>query len=199
MPLQERAASWFLQGAKFATRLALSIGFFAATIAAGAGSALYGFTHFGLTQVANSPGWQTRSVDQQDHALPYALAHFLMEGQLPPPASVKDFTRAADDAGVAFDARCIVEVRGRIPPARWWTLSVTDNAGVALSDAHTITAGSAILESGGDLVLRISTAPQPGNWIRPPSNSYRLALTLHDQTSVRNEQVVLPKVQQSGC
>jgi hypothetical protein len=198
MPLQQRAAAWLLQGAGLALRAIIGIGIFGGAIAAGIGSALYGFTHFGVAPVTNSAGWQSRSLDAQDSALPYSLAHFLMDGRLPPPASVKDFTRSADDAGVALDARCVVEIRGTIPQARWWTVSATDSEGLALRDSHTLTSGGAILEPGGELVLRISSTPQPGNWIRPPANRYRIALTLHDQLNTRTE-LTLPKVQQSGC
>jgi hypothetical protein len=184
----------------FVARLGIRLAALAGAVTIGTGTALHGLSSFGLIPVEGSPLWQTRPLAIDSTALPYSLGNYLMSGQLPPPAAVRDFQRAADDAGKVLAGSCAVELRGKMPAARWWTIAAVDTNGVAWANSGALTSGGVIVEASGEVVVRISTAPQPGNWIRPPSSgAYRLALTLHDPVETRDDPAPLPGVVQEDC
>jgi hypothetical protein len=184
----------------FTIRLAIKLAALVAAIVIGVGSGYKGLASFGNRPVAGNAFWTTRALNLQDNALPYTTGHYLAHGQLPPPLAVQDFLRHADDDGRALDGDCIIEVKGTIPAARWWTLSAVDGEGVAISDENTLTAGSAVIEADDTLVLRIASSPQPGNWIKPPTRgSYSIAYTLHEAAPQQGAGIALPSVKRVGC
>jgi hypothetical protein len=182
----------------FQSRLLVKLASLVAALVLGIGSAYQGLAALGNRPVENNPLWTIRTPANDESALPYILGHYLTHGQLPPPLSVQDFHRLRDDDQVALRGSCVVEITGEIPAARWWTISATTQAGVAPTDSNTLTAATALLESDGKLILRVSASPQPGNWIKPPANgAYAIALALHDAAG--NGQLTLPRVKQVSC
>jgi hypothetical protein len=172
----------------------------AAAALLGVGSAYRGLADFGEIAVAGNPQWHERILDAKHGALPYVTGHYLANGQLPPPLAVRDFQRRVDDQGQALKGSCVAEVKGAAPAARWWTISSVNPDGVAPTDSNTLTAGNAIVESDGTLIVRISSAPVPGNWIKPAqSGTYGIAVTLHDAAAGREQAIKLPAVSQGGC
>jgi hypothetical protein len=185
---------------RFTIGLAIKLAALVGATALGVGAAYKGFADFGNRAVAGNPMWMERVLNPQDKALPYVLGHYLAHGQLPPPLAVQDYIRQYDDDGNSLDGDCVVEVKGEIPAARWWTLSAVNTQAVAALDSNTLTAGTAVLEADDTLVLRIANAPQPGNWIKPPSNgNYRIAFAVHETVENRGSAFKLPQVHQVGC
>jgi hypothetical protein len=185
---------------KYTIGFAFKLAAISGAIILGIGAAYQGFAVFGNRAVAGNPMWTERVLNPQDKALPYVLGHYMARGQLPPPLAVQDYLRQYDEDGNVLDGDCVIEVKGEIPLARWWTLSAVNENSVASLDSNTLTSGTAVLEADDTLILRISNSPQPGNWIKPPSNgNYRIAFAVHEAVENRSPTFKLPQVRQVGC
>jgi hypothetical protein len=148
----------------------------------------------GLTVVKGSPGWQERVVGPGQAVSPYAMAHFISEGSVPPSRNSKHFVRQEDDDGRSLSDGCVYELTGLLPKARWWTIAVASPTGAR----ETLSAGEALLESDGRLALKLAPYPVAGNRIQSPRGSVlTLSITLHDLAP--EEVIVLPAVKRSGC
>jgi hypothetical protein len=182
------------------SKLTIKAAALAGAVVLGVGSAYFGMANLGNRPIAENTSWTVRSGNPNDSALPYVLGHYLASGQLPPPLAVQDYHRDRDEEGATLTGSCVVEITGSVPEARWWTLSAVNGSGVSPEDRNTLTAGNAILEADDTLVVRISTSPQPGNWIKPPSNgTYAIALAVHEAIEADRAQLKLPRVQRIGC
>jgi hypothetical protein len=185
---------------QFFLRFAIAAGSLMAGVILGIGSAYYAFSAAGVAEVPGQAGWQQRNLVAQSSALPYALGHYLAEGQLPPPQSVLDLTRGTSSDGAVLRGDCMVTLDGEIPSARWWTLAAINKDGLATGPRAVLSASSAVLESDGRIVVHVSTEPQSGNWIAPASGgTYALALTLHDPVLPLPVDVPFPTVTKDGC
>ncbi len=183
-----------------ASLVGIKIAALGAAIVLGIGSAYQGLGSIGNKTVEDNVLWRTPGLASDESGLPYTLGRYLTKGQLPPPLSVQDFVRSVDDDQKRLDGSCAIELTGAVPAARWWTVSAVNSDGVAFSDSNTLTAGAAVLEADGKLILHVASSPQPGNWIKPPSSgNYSIALTLHDVVDDRGGPLKLPSIKQVSC
>jgi hypothetical protein len=155
-------------------------------------SAMQGLNSAGLQSVKNGNGWQEWQVSGHDRMLPYSLGHFLGEGQLPPPKSVRYYQRSVDDDGNTLRGDCAFLIEGKIPPARWWSIAAGRSQNASLS------AGLAVLEKNNNFKAVASRLPASGNWIVPEDqSSYTLTYVLSEVAS--DVAVELPHVKKMGC
>ncbi len=169
-------------------------------VSIGVGSAYFAMTNLGVTKVQGNPGWETRELAPSGTAVPYVLGYFLAAGQLPPPASVMQFNGVTDSSDAKFSGSCIVKIEGMVPDSRWWTLAAVDFNGLTQNERSVVTAGTAIRETDGRLVVFVSRTPHHGNWLIPPSSGrYHIALTLHDASQTRDAGFALPKISIELC
>jgi hypothetical protein len=155
-------------------------------------SAVQGLNGAGLRAVKNGFGWQEWQLASSDRMLPYSLGHFLGEGQLPPPSSVRYYQRTTDDDGNTLRGDCVFSFEAAIPPSRWWSISAGHSKQAALS------AGAAVLDSRNHLKAMISRLPEGGNWISPDdTSSYTLTYVLSETPA--SVAVELPHVKKIGC
>jgi hypothetical protein len=125
----------------------------------------------GTAPIVKGSPWTQRPVAVENPAEPYTVAHFLLEGRLPPPASqVTELTAFADQDGNRITSACVVELQ--LPPGarpRWWSIGVLGQTGSILSSDR------AVAEPDGSIRISIASSPKPGNWIEAPGNrSYAL-------------------------
>ena len=158
-------------------------------------SAVNALGSYGLLPVAAHPGWAEWQLASSDTKLVYTLGHFLSGGQLPPPKLAHSFVRTTDDGGNSLRSDCVYLVEGKITPARWWTMSVSQAGGLS---AHSVlTAGEAIVDQDDSLKVTISTRPMPGNWLEPDGSNISLVYVVNE---AQNGQIVeLPSVTKKGC
>ncbi len=86
----------------------------------------------------------------------------------------------ADDDGRPLDGRCIYQVGKHVPAARYWTLSLISPAGFPVENAakrYGFRSSEILRVGGGDFVITVSAAAQPGNWL-PTGKPGRFALAL---------------------
>lgn len=133
---------------------------------------------------------------------PYAQAHYLMFGRLPPALGQELlFEAAQDDEGAALDASCDYVLTGPRPAARWWQLAVADEesgspAAVSLSSPRLIG------EPDGTMRIQISREPKAGNWIDPGDISrFVMVLKLRPGSGLNAgaSVVTLPRIKREAC
>ncbi|MGZ6125655.1 MAG: DUF1214 domain-containing protein [Myxococcales bacterium] len=85
-----------------------------------------------------------------------------------------------DDAGARLDGRCRIEVRGRPPPARWWSITAYGGDDFLIpnrEERYSFSGRTIVLEADGSFVARLGPHPEHGNWL--PTGSARVVkLTL---------------------
>jgi hypothetical protein len=157
--------------------------FVAAGAITGVVSAIFAIDMAGSVPAGGNTAWRVWEHTSVSDADPYALAHYLLRGQLPPPApQMTEFFRVRDDGGAKLDSSCTYLLAGKPPPARWWSLS----AGPSDGDGSSVSLASsdAAIEVDGGLAIRLSRHPQPGNWLElPDAGLLALRFTLAGTTA----------------
>jgi hypothetical protein len=158
-------------------------------------SAVSALGSYGLAPVVDRSAWSEWQLNSGDTKLIYTLAHFLSNGQLPPPNLAQSFIRTTDDSGNRLRSDCVYLVEGKITPARWWTMSVGQAGGAS---AHSVlTAGEAIIDQDDVLKVTISTRPMTGNWLAPDGGNVSLTYIVNEAPN--GQDVELPNVTKKGC
>ncbi|MGE4373300.1 MAG: DUF1214 domain-containing protein [Xanthobacter sp.] len=138
----------------------------------------------GLDRVSIGP-WQSWPRAGTVSADPYARAAIARSGELP--LELADglmFFATADDNGAALDGRCEIRIRGTMPSARLWTLTVMDHEGrLIANDArrYGFTSSEVLYRPDGAVEMVLSPRARPGNWLPTGARTrLQLALRLHD-------------------
>jgi hypothetical protein len=163
----------------------------------GFASATFALSRAGLSDVQGQAGWQQWNLSAETSMQPYSLGRFLADGQLPPSNAQNEYFRSTDKDGKALRGDCRVTLKGKLPPARWWTIAAVTRSGQTASPASVISAAQAILEADGSIELTVNASPVPGNWITPPPGGYSLVVTLNEMTETTA--LALPIITQEGC
>jgi len=160
---------------------------------------------FGTVRIGAWTAWPKSGTVEAD---PYARASFARAGELP--LGLADgiaFVAAADDTGTPLDGRCDIRIEGRLPPARFWTLTVYDPRGRLIDNvADRYGYNSAEVVWRADATVEIVLAPRArdGNWI-PTSGRERLVamLRLYDAPvglgSRSGDAADMPTIRQEYC
>jgi hypothetical protein len=140
--------------------------------------------------------WHSVRIAAESSSGFYAASGFLRKGQLPPPRGARFYTRNLDDDGNALRGGCVVSIEGKMPDVRWWSVKTQSATGFASLDA-----GEALREADGTLVISISRAPSPGNWLKAlDDNTYDLNLVIFDPAQASKEPAPpLPAVKRLWC
>jgi hypothetical protein len=136
--------------------------------------------------------WQGKPGD------PYALAHYLDAGMLPPDRTQWTVYEAdRDSQGSSLDADCTYTLKGKLPPLRWWRLAAEGKGGgEGAGERNWLQSDGAIREADESIVISISPTPRPGNWIVAPDvSTLRLMFFLLEARSVPD----LPAIERVSC
>jgi hypothetical protein len=166
-----------------------------AGVATGWLSAVGLIENYGYDAVASSPQWRERRSATDHPAAPYAFGYFINQGQVPPPLTARHFVRTTDDAAGNLRAECIYELSGKLPPARRWSMAVSDGENVV----STLGAGEAVYEIDGSIRVFLAAQPIPGNRLTMKSSSVPLlSFTIHDPRDA-DAQLALPSLKRVRC
>lgn len=129
---------------------------------------------------------------------PYMLAHHVLGGALPPDTNqMAVFIAATDSNGNDLDGDCSYVVSGTLPPARWWSLAVADDAASVLSSGNVITGAD------GAFSAHVSALATPGNWLKAPDGGgFELVLRFHGSTGLVKDdpaRAALPAIRKGEC
>ncbi len=162
-------------------------------------------TPFGSVQIGAWTTWPRSGTSDID---PYSRAGFARSGELPlERADGIAFEAYKDNNGGRLDGRCETRIVGRLPSARFWTLTVYDSRGRLIENAANRYAfNSSEIAWNGDGSFEVTLAPRArsGNWLPTGSNErIVLLLRLYDApvglASRSGEAVDLPTVTQVKC
>ncbi len=139
---------------------------------------------------------------------PYTLASDERSGALPlGVAEGLSFVARTDSDGRAFTPSCDYIVKGTMPQARFWTLSLLDTAGFPVADPagrYGFTSAEILRQTDTPVAITISPEARSGNWLPTGhAGSYLLLLRLYDSglstTGTVFESADMPSIAKAGC
>lgn len=180
----------------------------AAGLALGLWSAGASLTDGGIFAVKKIGAWSVAPQVGTPEADPYARASLERSGEIPLALGEGlQFIARADDSGAALDSTCLYQIGSRTPPARYWTLSVTDGEGFPLDNPAQrfgFRSSEILWAANGDFHIAVAASAQPGNWL--PSRGaqqFALVLRLYDSpvsaTAGGIEPSALPTIVRTAC
>jgi hypothetical protein len=151
--------------------------------------------------------WQAWLKSGTAEADPYTRAAYARSGELPVGLGEGIAFRAVhDDAGRALDGRCITRIRGRVLPARFWTLSLYDEHGRLIDNTanrYAFTSAEIVFEVDGQFEIRLAPRALPGNWLPTGDVShFSVVFRFYDTptgVTARSEAAEMPKIEQERC
>lgn len=161
-----------------------------------------GFGAISLGPWVGYPELQTTSAD------PFAKAHRAGDGKiLLGRAEGLVFTASEDQDGNSLSGRCSYEISGQTPPARFWTLRLTDAGDAPLPTPGmfpaSLTSWNTLRNPDGSLRITLSAQPAPGNWVRLDADTgVAFVLTLIDTPTAGSAGLIeldMPTITQIGC
>jgi hypothetical protein len=160
---------------------------------------------FGAVQLGAWSVWPRSGTADAD---PYARAVFARSGELPlARADGLAFEAISTDTGDALDGRCETRISGRLPPARYWTLTAYDSRGRLIdnaADRYGFNSTEIVWNPDGTFEITLAPRARSGNWL-PSGERDRivLVLRLYDAPiglATRSSEVVeVPAISQVAC
>lgn len=137
---------------------------------------------FGRAQVGAWTSWPKSGARDID---PYMRAYLARGVHLPLGAGEGlELIAATDDTGRTLDARCRYLVTGTTPPARGWSLGITDPAGRSpplAVERESFTDAEIVRAERGGMRIVLAATPEAGNWLPLPAGGrFELRLRLYD-------------------
>lgn len=139
---------------------------------------------------------------------PYARAGLARSGAVPMASSEGlSFTATTDDTGYRLVATCTYRLSGGVPPARFWTITATDRAGLTLggeAGRSAFTSTTVIRDASGQFTIEAGPEARPGNWLALSGDGpLTLTLRLYDTPLTGNTAEVagaaLPGIIRESC
>ncbi|HUI20097.1 MAG TPA: DUF1214 domain-containing protein [Methylocella sp.] len=127
-------------------------------------------------------GWPRSEASQID---PYTRAILAYSGKIfLSESEAMSFVAHGDSSGAEFDPACDYVMKGEIPPARYWTLTLLSPAGALIAntaDRQGFTSSEVLRASDGRFEITLSRHARPGNWLPlSPTSKFILVLRLYD-------------------
>ncbi len=164
-----------------------------------------GGTPFGSLQIGAWTTWPRSGTAEID---PYSRATFARSGELPiERADGIAFEASIDSIGARLDGRCETRIAGRLPSARYWTITVYDSRGRLIENAanrYGFNSSEIAWNADGSFEIALAPRARSGNWL-PTGNHDRITvmLRLYDApvglASRSGDPVELPSVTQVRC
>lgn len=183
------------------SRSATNIAILIAGLVGGWGSALYSIQSLGSSPADDKGTWLTWKSDGSESS-PYAIAHYLLDGEIPPAVGLfRVYFASRDDDGKTLDMRCRYNVTAAAKNLRWWSFSTSRKGGAEDGAQSTITSEQALSDKQGNVEITVAPQPASGNWVGPPQSG-RMEFTFlvaDDGKLGDGELVSLPKISKGEC
>ena len=171
-------------------------------VVGGWASALWFIDSVGSTPAGTTGSWRKWDLASGTSSNPYALAHFLFEGRVPPAQSLFHvYTNSRDDDGNNLQSECTYKISAEVLESRWWSLSVGPLDSTDKDSSSVITSEEVVRGSDSSVDVAVARHPVAGNWIRPAmAGSMVIQLVVSNEgASQAVASLTLPKVQRVGC
>jgi hypothetical protein len=137
---------------------------------------------FGAITAGPWTGWPRNGTSDTD---PYTRAILAYSGEMSLSESEgMSFVAHGDGNGAEFDPACDYVLKGEMPSARYWTLTLLSPAGTPvanIADRQGFTSGEVLRASDGQFEITLSGHARPGNWLPIGGTSkFILVLRLYD-------------------
>ncbi|MFZ0495679.1 MAG: DUF1214 domain-containing protein, partial [Methylocella sp.] len=137
---------------------------------------------FGAIAAGPWTGWPRNGTSDTD---PYARAILAYSGETSLSESEgMSFVAHGDSNGAEFDPACDYTLKGEIPSARYWTLTLLSPAGAPIANTAGrpgFTSSEVLRASDGQFEITLSRHARPGNWLPIGDTSkFILVLRLYD-------------------
>ncbi|MCI0598962.1 MAG: DUF1214 domain-containing protein [Beijerinckiaceae bacterium] len=134
---------------------------------------------FGAVEAGPWTNWSRSGTSEVD---PYSRAILAYSGEIPLSESEgTSFIAYGDSTGAEFDPACDYVLKGEIPLARYWTLTLLSPAGAPVATRagrQGFTSSEILRASNGQFEVTISRHARPGNWL-PSGSTSKFVLILH--------------------
>ena len=139
---------------------------------------------------------------------PYARALFAKRGETPIGITEGlSFLAKTDQGGEMLRATCDYVVKGNIPAARYWTLTLFDNDGHVLpvsSERYGFTSAEILRNSDGSFEIVVAPDARAGNWLQSArERPFQLMLRLYDTSLSASAYSVttqsMPRIERGRC
>jgi len=152
--------------------------------------------------------WELAAHAGSTEADPYTRANLERSSEIPLAIGEGlQLIARVDDDGRPLDARCVYTVGPRVPPARYWTLSLIDPGGWPIgnpAERYGFRSSELLRAANGNFVITVAADVHPGDWLpigRP--GPFALALRLYDSplgaTAGAMDKTAVPCVTRVGC
>jgi hypothetical protein len=118
-----------------------------------------------------------------------------------------NFVAHADSDGMLLTPSCDYVLKGPMPAARYWTLSLTSVTGLPIAnraERYGFTSAEVLRNFEGEFEIALAAQARPGNWLPTPSlENYVLALRLYDTAlnvaAAALDAAAMPKIIRGHC
>jgi hypothetical protein len=137
---------------------------------------------FGAISAGPWTGWPRTGTSDTD---PYTRAILAYSGEMSLSESEgMSFVARGDSNGAEFEPACDYVLKGEIPSARYWTLTLLSPAGAPIAntaDRQGFTSSEVLRASDGQFEITLSRHARPGNWLPIGGTAkFILVLRLYD-------------------
>jgi hypothetical protein len=137
---------------------------------------------FGAITAGPWTGWPRNGTSDID---PYTRTILAYSGEMSLSESEgMSFVARGDSNGAEFEPACDYVLKGDIPSARYWTLTLLSPAGASIANAagrQGFTSSEVLRASDGQFEITLSRHARPGNWLPIGGTSkFILVLRLYD-------------------
>lgn len=121
---------------------------------------------FGAVQIGAWTAWPKSGTPEAD---PYSRAMFARTGELPLGSTDGiAFAATSEDDGTPLSGRCDIHISGRLPTARFWTLTIYDSQGRLIENAaarYGFTSAEVLWKPDSTVEIVLAPRARSGNWI----------------------------------
>jgi hypothetical protein len=171
-------------------------------VVGGWASALWFIDSVGSKPAGASGNWRVWDLASGTSSNPYALAHFLFEGRVPPAQSLfRVYSNARDDEGSKLRSDCTYKISAEALESRWWSLSVGPMDSQDRDSSSVITSEDVVRAANGAVDVAVAKQPVAGNWIRPAmSGNMVIQLVFANEGALQPaDGLKLPAVKRVDC
>ena len=160
---------------------------------------------FGAIRIGAWSAWPKSGTVEAD---PYSRAIFARAGELPLGlADGFSFVASSDDIGAPLDGRCDIHIEGRLPLARFWTLTIYDSRGRLIDNVGErwgYTSAEVLWEPDAHVDIVLAPRARSGNWVPTGGRDQIVAiLRLYDAPvgvgSRSGDAIEMPAIRQEFC
>lgn len=165
-------------------------------------SALSFIDSVGSKPAGTTGNWRVWDLASGTSSNPYARAHFLFEGRVPPALSLfQVYTNSRDDEGSTLRSNCVYKIAASDLEARWWSLSAGPLDNPDEDSSAVLTSDDVARNADKTVSVAMARYPIAGNWIRPAmeGNIVIQLVVSNTQELQADETLKLPAIQRVSC